>query len=233
MAKLRHIWFDLDFTLFDRRKYIRLEADILNAMYKFAAEKLGWQIDKVMREYDRAYRQCESHTGVFRALGLPPAQAKEIYHKVDTASYLHQDERLIRMFNSFKEKKLPFSVYSNSFAGAIDRSLKKLGLNPLTFEYRLPGEAFPKVRLDGGKSAGFKRIVDLSKSLESRLNPSGEKLQPEQILYIGDREKVDIKPANEEGLTTALVWTKRKRSEADYTLPTLYAIRPVVDSLVH
>ena len=58
-----------------------------------------------------------------------------------------------------------------------------------------------------------KKIKELEKALEEEIKKSH--LPPEEILYVGDRVKVDVLPAKELGIKTCLVWDKS--DEADYS----------------
>jgi len=58
-----------------------------------------------------------------------------------------------------------------------------------------------------------KKIKELEKALEEEIKKSH--LPPEEILYVGDRVKVDVLPAKEVGMKTGLVWDKSEK--ADYS----------------
>ncbi len=243
LEKLVHIWFDLDFTLFSPIKYCRLEARIFQEMHSYVATQLGKPLAEVEERYQNLYEDLESHSKVFRHLGLPPEKAREVYDCVNTTSWLKKDKKLVRLFKYLKSINLPYSIYSNSYSQSIERIVDKLGVNPTSFKFKLAGESFPKGLDTIFKKDGFRRMIELSRQADSKISPN-------QIMYVGDRNLIDMKPAKERGIRTALVWYDAKRikeynderrkrgkqslppSYADYDLPTIYSIRPVVESLV-
>ena len=95
---------------------------------------------------------------------------------------------------------VPCSIFTNVKTEETMRILKLVELDLSLFTHILTGDDIKerKPALDG-----FNKMVELSK------------LKPEETLYVGDRVKVDILPANEVGMKTCLVWSTSP--EADYS----------------
>jgi len=225
VPKIALVCFDVDNTLFKEKP--GLEAQIFNAMYAVAAKKLDIPRALLKDEYNKLYEEFESHSRVFKELGLPPELAKEIYDGVDIAHYLDKDPELVNLFAHVREKRIPYSIYTNSKVTSTLRKLGKLGLGEYVklteqeggFAFVLTGEAFPKAI----GSTGFDKVIE------------NAGVSPEQILFVGDRKKVDILPAREKGMMTAHVWQPGPRVVSEdrmhYTLPDVYSVKAIVDSL--
>ena len=106
------------------------------------------------------------------------------------------------MYRTLEKLKdiIPISIFSNVKSERIMRTLTAIGVSPAWFTYLLTGDDIRerKPALDG-----FRVMIEKSK------------LSPQEILYVGDRVDVDIKPAKLVGMKTCLLWGKS--DEADYS----------------
>lgn len=240
IGDLLHVWFDVDNTLYKMSD--QLEARILDAMYDRVSELLKISLEETRNIYDTLLRHTESHTASFKRLGLSADEARKTYNSTDIQSFVQRDPALVQMFNYFAELRIPCSIYSNSYMRTIDAILHKLGLESdrtKRFAFKIPGEAFPKTEVDPSNPedtaafqrvqlSGFGRIIELTHS-DAGLFYTG----PDNILFVGDREKIDIRPAKLAGMRTARVmWGKQEDTKADYKLEDIYQLRQIVESLV-
>jgi putative hydrolase of the HAD superfamily len=69
------------------------------------------------------------------------------------------------------------------------------------FTYVLSGDDIPERK---PALHGFRKMIELSN------------LPPNEVMYVGDRVDVDIKPAKQLGMTTCLVYSQS--DEADYSV---------------
>ncbi len=261
---LSHIWFDVDNTLY-QMVGTRLEARIFNEMYNAVLDKraalnphfqaqlaelekkesnslsaVGKILAALEKIYDGLYygdeskgiEGLDSHSRVFAALGLERKLANDAYNKPNIPEYVGREPRLVGLFAYFDIIDMPYSLYSNNHASTVDPVLEKLGLKPTNFKIRIYGDAYPK----GMGDEGFGVIIAQSN------------VAPPNILFVGDRPSVDLRPARQQGMKTALVtWPERNQSDqdmriripyskktyADYTLENgPYGIKEIVDSLL-
>ncbi len=260
MSGLAHIWFDVDGTLY--RQNEELEARIFNSMFNTVSKLLKITLGETTDLYEVLYKQTESHTKTFERLGLPADAARKAYNHTNIADYVEEDSRLMRMFDFFASLEIPCSIYSNNYSSTVDAVVAKLGIekNGKRILFKIPGEFFPKgsdetfyvksadVSLETDTTkvepenasketdttkvksvSGFKRIIELSNTEAGRI------LKPEEILFVGDREKMDIRPAKKYGFRAARVlWTPEvdfMKSDADYKLADIYQLSSIVESL--
>ena len=252
--KLSHVWFDVDNTLY-RLVGTELEVLIFHEMYKAVLERkdlLNSQAksslaqlqrsgmaphDAVEKFYDELYygdeskgiEGLDSHSRVFKSLGLERQIANDAYNNPKIPEYVERAPPLIDLFAHFKKIDMPYSLYSNNRASTVDVVLERLGLVPKEFKFRIYGDSYPK----GLGDEGFDAII-------ARSN-----VAPANILFVGDRPSIELKPAKDKGMKTALVtWPKSDESDrsripymkktfADYVLNNgPYGIKEIVDSLL-
>ena len=251
---LSHIWFDVDNTLY-RLVGTELEVLIFNEMYTAVIKNKSMlnsqaksllvrlvkggmsEYDAVEKFYDDLYygdkskdiEGLDSHSRVFKSLGLDRHIANEAYNNPKIPEYVEMKTELIDMFAHFRKIEMPYSLYSNNRASTVDIVLERLGLVPKEFKFRIYGDAYPK----GLGDEGFDAIIAQSN------------VAPANILFVGDRPNIELKPAKDKGMRTALVtWPKseesdrsripyRKKNFADYVLENgIYSIKEIVDSLL-
>ncbi|RMD57557.1 HAD family hydrolase [Candidatus Woesearchaeota archaeon] len=230
---VRHIWFDVDGTLYKTPE--TLEEKIFEKMFDVVTLETGRDLDLIRAEYTLAYfkgfeninegKPLRSHTRVFsKVYGLEADLARRTYGLVDVPSALEEDERLRDMFS--KISLIPLSLYSNNYHSWIVKILKALGIENVFFRHELNGEsAFPK----DGSTKGFERILTLSRAQK----------EPHTVLFVGDREEVDIEPAHRVGMTTARVcWDERSEhysliADRKYELKDIYSLKELVSHLMN
>ncbi len=261
---LSHIWFDVDNSLY-QMVGTRLEARIFNEMYNVvldnrpalnpqfqaqlaALEKLMEREKKeknslgaAEKMYDELYygdeskgiEGLDSHSRVFNVLGLERQLANAAYNRPDIPESVTRDPRLIGLFAHFDVIGMKYSIYSNNRGSIVYDVLERLGLRPSSFKFMINGDAYPK----GLGDDGFNVIIAQSN------------VAPANIMFVGDRPGVDLKPAKQKGMKTALVtWPERDEPEQDslriripyrkndyanYVLENgPYGIKEIVDSLL-
>ena len=190
-----------------------------------------WSLDRLVSTFYALYYGTDSHSQSFYYLNILPEDAKVQYDKISIADYVSPDARIVSMFEDLAQAGVPCSVYSNSLPHTINSVLAKLGFTNAHTTYRLSGRDYPK----DSETGGFTQLISLSADthLERIMAaPSGvvlsRRFSPRRLLYVGDREKLDIAPANRAGLDTAIVWAKKRSSTATVALPDVYAVKDFV-----
>ena len=257
MRNLIHLWFDVDDTLYGPPP--ALEKLRMTTMYGVIADAYDCPFQEVQELYDASYAKDRSHRKAFRDLGLDPKMSREKYGRINTPRFLKRDEKLIALFNNIDKRRVPCSLYSNNSFRMTARILFALGLvarkrgyaeplphpvlwktgedekdegfNLSRFAYILPSDRFPK----GEGPEGFRQILINSKEYHERQRDLGRttmRFSPDCVVYVGDREKVDIRPAAAQGMKTVLVSAKLpSTTHATFVIPTIYGLEEIIERL--
>jgi HAD superfamily hydrolase (TIGR01549 family) len=198
MATIKHIWFDLDGTLTIHTPEFHKAHNELR--YKTYAEAVGKPLAaELEQEYENLYKKFGSNSAVFRSLGLPSDYWQNYFNTLDEVEFYKPEPQVYKTLETLRTI-VPISLFTNVKPDKNLRTLAAIGIKPELFTYILTGDDIKerKPAMDG-----FHAMIEKSQ------------LPPEQILYVGDRIDVDIKPAKLAGMQTCLLW--KKAAEADYS----------------
>lgn len=195
---IKHIWFDVSGTLApDTEEYAKAH----NALrYQTYADTVKKSVDdSLVAEYEELYKQYGSNSAVFRSLGLPSDYWQQHFNKLDKELYYKPD---VRIYGTVKKLHdlLPISIFTNVTPEENTRTLKLLDIDIEWFTHIISGDDIQerKPALDG-----FHLMIEKSN------------LSSSEILYVGDRIDVDIKPAKQLGIQTCFVFGTT--NEADFS----------------
>ena len=195
---IKHIWFDLEETLTVRTpEFLEVWREL---RYKTYAEATKKPLTKELRqEYEDLIKIHKSNSAVFRSLGLPSDYWHRHFATLDKIKHYKPNQEINDTLKKLKEI-ISISIFTNVKTQEAMRILDVVKIDPPWFTYILTGDDIKerKPALDG-----FHTMIEKSK------------LKPEEILYVGDRVDVDVKPAKKVGMKTCLVWGKSP--EADYS----------------
>lgn len=178
------------------------------------AKRMGWSREVAEREYARRYRELGSNTKTMISFGIDGvAFFTRLWDSVDLTVYLKNDARLRALFNDLRGWR-HFLISNSNRADQIERKLSLLGLDPGVFELVLSTVDIGAVKPD-------------PKPFLVAMEKLG--LPPQQCLFVGDRETTDILGARGVGMRTCMVWDKS--SQADISLPTVYDVGELFESL--
>src|SRR3989338_3646121 len=203
MLDIKHIWWDLDGTLYKMPpEFERLKYEKRYQLFSEVTEKPI--TDALREEYQRLYEECGSHSAVFMRLGKPKDFWQNEHQQLDLMPYINPDPRTVDMFMRFGRLPFAHSVFTNRKQEYIHKILGHLKIDYSLFKNIITNDDIknPKPHLEG-----FERMIKVSGVPAS------------QILYVGDRVEADILPAKQVGMKTALVWSDKEKTEADYTFP--------------
>jgi putative hydrolase of the HAD superfamily len=195
---IKHVWFDLEGTLTIRSDEFNEAHNQLR--YKTYAEVVGKPLtDELKKEFEELYSKHGSNSSVFRSLGYSSAFWQKRFNKLDKAKYYKPMKTIYTTLEKLKEKVL-ISIFTNLKPDEVQSTLNIIKVNKSWFKFIISGDDVKerKPALDG---------------FHLMIKKSG--LPPEEILYVGDRVKVDVIPAKKVGMKTCLVWNKSE--EADYS----------------
>lgn len=196
---IKHIWFDLDGTLTVHTPEFHAAHNELR--YKTYAEVMGKALDETTkRELETLYKQYGSNSAVFRSLGKPSDWWQHKFNTLDETKFFKPNQEIIDTLKQLKET-VPISIFTNVKPERNLQTLKAVGIDPQWFTHMLTGDDIQERK---PALEGFHLMVQHSN------------LPAENLLYVGDRVDVDIKPAKAVGMQTCLLYSEA--AEADYCL---------------
>ena len=188
---LKVIGWDVDGTLYQADSALSQEIDRLKIAR--VAEKLGCSIRKATEQFQQMLTKLKSNTKTLDALGIDgQAFFISVWDEIDLSQHIHPNPTLVQAF--LHEKRYKFAILSNSNTPAqVERKLQLIGLAPAMFSKILTSTDIGANKPDPQAFLAFVACVGA---------------QAKEILYVGDREDVDIIPAHKLGLRTGIVYGK-------------------------
>ena len=195
---IKEMWFDLNGTLTLQTPEF-LEAQDALCFEAFAKATHQVVNAKVKDAYRAAYKKHGSKSAVFKALGMPKDFWPSYFSQLDESVYYRPDERIYKTIDTIR-KVLPIGLLSNSEPDRVERTLRAVNIDPFWFTHILTSNDISEPK---PHPQGFELMIERSDA------------QPNELVFVGDREDVDIIPAKQFGLITVMVWGQSQ--EADYS----------------
>ncbi len=195
---IKHIWLDVGGTLYRETPEFDAVHDVLR--YKTYAEIVGeHDLAKATSLYNALYKEHGSNSAVFSSLGKPSDFWQQVFDDIDLTGLIAPDPTEQAALKELSQL-VPVSLFSNFKPEKIAQVLRLLDIPRSYFTHILSGDDITKRKPD---LEGFEKMQELSA------------LPANQMLYVGDRAKVDVLPAKKVGMQTCLLWSQS--SEADYS----------------
>jgi FMN phosphatase YigB (HAD superfamily) len=196
---IKEIWFDTSGTLY------RESSDFVAAQNAYLYQELRiitgeFDFEKLKDLHGRLYEQYGSNSSVFHSLGMPVDYWQKKFEEFDSNSLLRPDPTITNTLRLLTEI-VPISIFTNLRSPKLADMLRHLEIPLDYFKHILSAVDGHKPKPD---LSGFYKIIELSES------------KPGEVLYVGDKVNKDIRPANQVGLLTCLVWSKSP--EADFSI---------------
>lgn len=206
---IKAVGFDLDNTLYVQTDEVRER--IKEYIVEHASRTLGSDPSEFRSAYDEAFSQKRSARLALESLGIGDGLSfvASALEDVDITSALSKNERLDFLLRRIAASYRTFLITGSMEEQALAK-LEKLGIDPSTFEISL----YAGSRYERTDGSAFRYIA-------TRLG-----IAPEEMLFVGDREKVDILPARAAGLRTAIV--NGTSEHAHYNLKEIYALEKIL-----
>lgn len=184
---IRAVVFDVDGTFYRSREYVR---HLRRIMDEVLAEILGIDVVEAHRRLGEVKRRLLTVSASVEALGVDRKVFYErVAERVRPCDYIPRREGLREMLGELRSMGLALGCHTNSGRKLMEKVLRCLGLRVEDFDVCLTSDdAEPKPSLQG-----YLKLLEL---LELR---AGE------VLYVGDRWRVEVEPAKRVGMLTALV----------------------------
>lgn len=197
MSGIKHVWFDFAGTLYRETPEYNEVHDAFR--YSTYANLKGITNPEVAKhEFLELYEKCGSNAAVFRSLGQPSDYWMKALDEMDFTTVLRPDPTVYQTMDKLKDI-VPVSLFTNFVRYRIDGILDHLQIPPSSFTHVITGDdiAERKPALDG-----FYAMIERTG------------IPAQQLLYVGDRVAVDVRPAKQVGIQTCLLYDTSP--EADY-----------------
>ena len=136
------------------------------------------------------------------------------FSRLDETEYYQPDERIYKTIEAIHDI-LPIGLLSNSEPDRVDRTLRTVNIDPSWFTYVLTSHDITEPKPD---PQGFELMIKRSR------------LVANEIMFVGDREDVDILPAKRLGIVTVMVWGVSP--VAEYSMNGLSDLPSLVQKLI-
>jgi HAD superfamily hydrolase (TIGR01549 family) len=207
------IW-DFDGTLY-KPNTVLFKA-VRESEYRTIMEFTHWDHERTVAEFEKLYKVVtpSATQTVAKLCGITTSEAALIMEKYfDRREYLSRDVKLIELFHKLNNFK--HYILANGTRYRLKETLETLGVPVATFAEILTSE---QVGENKPSELGFLYIMQ-----KTGLTAAAH-------MMIGDREAVDLVPANHLGMRTCLVWSEIKSTIADITLPDVYQVADILNS---
>lgn len=195
--KIKAIGFDVDGTLYNAPD--AMSVAVAKILIEKAAAALSRDPDDLAEEYIKRRDEFRSNTKTLNSFGLDGEKIfQDVWDGIAIEKYVTQDDRLVAMIADLKQKYQLF-IISNGTGRQVERKLKYLGLNYKDFDPRIYCYDQGWVKPDPQPFLA---------AMES-LN-----IQPEEIVYAGDREDIDIEGAQAVGMKAIFVGGISEKADA-------------------
>lgn len=202
---IKAIGFDLDGTLYHTP--MEMSAKIGKEIIKWAATQLGRDEDDFAEEYLQKKELLRSNTLTLNSYGL---EGEEIFQKVFDAfpvdNFVKKNPQLIKLIKILKGQYILF-IITNGTGRQVEKKLKMLGLNYHDFDPRIYCYDQGWVKPEPAPFLAALESLDL---------------KPSEVVYVGDREDIDIEGAQTVGMRTIFVGGRSEK--ADVSVESVYDI---------
>ena len=211
---IKAVLFDLDGTLY---KSGTLTGAIQRLAFDLLASIRQTSVESARRNVQMQMPKSLSFTKTIEKLGLPrQIWYKEAVKRIDPNRYVKHDERNAQLVVEIQERGLKKGVVTNSGKPWAIKILLALGFPIDSFDVIVDSfMAEPKPSME---------LYELALKLLD--------LQPNEVVYVGDRTIEELKPAKQVGMVTILVSADGvRRRWSDFVIKTIYELPSLLDML--
>lgn len=210
--KIKLIGFDLDGTLYKPNE--KINKKIRDYLCKRAGHILNKSYHEIKDKFNKLYKKTQSGTDSLRLMEIKNSSSltQEALENVDITPFLKKDLELLSTLYRLKEKYKLFLI-TGSPKKITNKKLRALGINSKIFSIKI---------YDNSSKSKYKRkdgsaFIHISKLYNIPLY---------NMMFIGDREKIDIIPAKKLNLKTVIINAKSKI--ADFNLKKISELEKIL-----
>jgi len=188
--KIKGIVFDLDGTLYESGGYVR---QLMEGIRDTLAEFLSMDVQASEKLLHRIRAEYGSITLGLKSLGIRRSDFyRRLVDKLTPERFIKPRPELLDLLSTLRRKGFKLACHTNASRALADKVLNALKIPPSIFDIIVTcDDADPKPTPDG-----YLKIIEALK------------LRPEELLYVGDRWRVELEPAKKLGMKTVLVSSK-------------------------
>jgi HAD superfamily hydrolase (TIGR01549 family) len=203
--KIKAIGFDVDGTLYNTPD--SMSVAVAKILIEKAAAALLRDPDDLAEEYIKRRDEFRSNTKTLNSFGLDGEKIfQDVWDGIAIEKYVTPDDKLVKMIAKLK-KIYQIFIISNGTGRQVERKLQYLGLNYKDFDPRI------YCYDQGWMKPDPQPFLAALESLQ---------LNPGEIVYVGDREDIDIEGAQAVGMQA--IYVGGKSDKADASIEVVYDI---------
>jgi len=209
MVRVDAVVFDVDGTLYKSAEY---EKYLKESIYMVLGEILGIDYREAGMRLESLKKNLKTVSLSVEAMGIDRRRFYELLaERVEPSIYIKPRLEVKNLLSKLREKKVKIGCHTNSGKRLFLKVIKAINLSISDFDVIVTSDdADPKPLKNG--------YMLLSRLLEIPFN---------KILYVGDRWEVEVKPAKELGMLTALVYSRK--GEPDFYLNDIIEILKIIE----
>jgi len=203
LGEIKAVVFDIDGTLYRSQEYER-------HLYLMIVKTISWFTGlDIQQAAERLRQEKYKHRTVSRSVEAMGIDRRMFFDKlaehVEPGKYIAKNPEAIAVLNTLRRRGYKIALHTNSGRKLAEKVLEAIGIGDNCYDVLITSdEAEPKPSQEGYLLCAAKLNV-----------------KPSEALYVGDRPEVELKPAKEMGMKTALINNQSSAAFIDHNLRTL------------
>ncbi|MCL7389617.1 MAG: HAD family hydrolase [Thaumarchaeota archaeon] len=209
MVRVDAVVFDVDGTLYRSEEYERY---LRESIYMVLGEMLGIDYREAGVRLESLKKSLKTVSLSVEAMGVDRRRFYELLaERVEPSIYIKPRLEVKNLLSKLREKNVKIGCHTNSGRRLYLKVIRAVNLSVSDFDVIVTSDdADPKPLKNG--------YILLSRLLGVPFN---------KILYVGDRWEVEVKPAKELGMLTALVYSRK--GKPDFYLKDITEILKIIE----
>jgi putative hydrolase of the HAD superfamily len=209
MVRVDAVVFDVDGTLYRSAEYERY---LRESIYMVLGEMLGIDYREAGVRLESLKKSLKTVSLSVEAMGVDRRRFYELLaERVEPSIYIKPRLEVKNLLSKLREKNVKIGCHTNSGRRLYLKVIRAINLSVSDFDVIVTSDdADPKPLKNG--------YILLSRLLGVPFN---------KILYVGDRWEVEVKPAKELGMITALVYSRK--GKPDFYLKDITEILKIIE----
>ena len=207
--KVKAVIFDLDGTLYKSEKYVR---QLIDGIRDTIAEILSVNSEEAENVIQELRLKFGSITLGLRSLGVERSMFYDrLVRKLTPEKLIKPNPSMLEMLLEFKRMGLKIGCHTNASRRLAEKVFKALQIDLRIFDVLVTcDDADPKPT-----PSGYLKILKVLK------------LEPSEVVYVGDRWRVELEPAKRLGMKAILI-SDQVEGSPDYIINDILELRKII-----